>query len=429
MWAKTLAHLGAARIRGQIVMQEILNLARRLVYPAAICLLFWAGWQVLASPYISDSSGKIIAVYNGDSTVQDCTDAEHIAPDKENVSEEALAGFCGAVRALSKPGPQVDLVNIHNEGNDLDPKSTKMYQQLASRVALGPVAGVISFLTSPDSPPLVRFCRTMQIPLLLAVAANDDLMAPAEDTRGLVFRMIPTNGRQAIDMAAWLGQKVHGRPLRMAVFHEPNTFGEFLQRQLNHELGPKTRSKEMVLFNFEVTEQLEFADLMPQLWCENLDMIVYLGFASRAMDLLNKLRWYRADDQVTCPSKDAFKKVTVLLSSGAYNEELNDHDKYAFPFEIYAVLPTLPAAMKAAKATRPNASQDDDETAASEYGYDSYALLENLAAQKFKIPSQPMGTSKTGHDYHFDKDGELVPAEKNHYQAYLLASSPPARKQ
>src|ERR1035437_3694668 len=143
-------------------MQELLNWARRLVYPAAMCLLLWAGWQVLASPYISDSSGKIIAVYDGDTTVQDCTEAEHMTPDKESVSEEALAGFCRAVRALPKPGPQVDLVNVHNEVDDqVESKTTKMYQQLASRVALGPVAGVISLLTSPDSPPVVRFCRTI----------------------------------------------------------------------------------------------------------------------------------------------------------------------------------------------------------------------------------------------------------------------------
>ena len=409
-------------------MQEILNWARRLVYPAAICLLLWAGWQVLFSPYISDSNGKILAVYDGDSTVQDCTEAAHMTPDKENISEQALGGFCAAWRAVPKARPEVDLVNVHNEVIDqVESKTTKMYQQLASRVALGPVAGVVSLLTSPDSPPVVRFCRTMQIPLLLAVAANDDLMAPAEDTSGLVFRMMPTNGRQAADMATWLGQRAHGPPLRVAAFHEPNAFGEFLQRQLNHELRPKTRNKEIALSNFEVTEQLEFADLMPELWCEKFDMIVYLGFAPRAMDLLNKLRWYRADDQVTCPSKDVFQKLTVLLSSGAYNDELNDREKYAFPFEVFAMLPTHP--VKEAKPGGPATSQDDDETAASEYGYDSYALLETLAAEKFKIPSQPMGTSKTGHDYHFDKDGELMPAEKNHYQAYLLASSRPERKQ
>jgi hypothetical protein len=311
-------------------------------------------------------------------------------------------------------------------------ETTKIYQQLASRVARGSVLGVISFLTSPDSPPVVRFCRTMQIPLLVAVAANDDLMAPAEDTRGIVFRMMPTNGRQAVDIATWLGEQAHGQPLRVALFHEPNPFGEFLQRQLNHELQPKTSHKEVILYNFEVTEQMEFADLMPQLWCESLDMIVYLGFASRAMDLLNKLRWYRADpDQVACRSADAsrsFKDVTVLLSSGAYEEDLNDREKYSFPFKVFAMLPTQPTAKKEAKPTQPDTSQDGEQTGASEYGYDSYALLESLAAQKFKIPSQPIEFSKTGHDYRFDENGELRPAEKNKYQTYLLRSSPPARK-
>lgn len=412
-------------------MQQLLNWTRRLVYPAAIILLLWAGYQIIAMPYISESNGKILAVYDGDSTIQNC--GQDITPDKESVSEEALAGFCRALRAQPKPGPEVDLLNIHDEVKyGSDQKTTKIYQLLASRVARGSVAGVISLLTSPDSPPVVRFCRTMQIPLLLAVAANDNLMAPAEDTGGIVFRMIPTNGRQAIDMATWLGKQVQGRTLRMAVFHEPNAFGEFLQRQLNHELRPKTKSKEIILFNFEVTEQLEFADLMPQLWCENLDMVVYLGFAPRAMDLLNKLRWYRADEkQVTCPSKDAsrsFKNVTVLLASGAYHEELNDQEKYPFPFPVFAMLPTQPAVRKEVNHTRTDASQDGEETAASEYGYDSYALLESLASQKFKIPSQPMGSSKTGHDYHFNKDGELTPAEKNSYQAYLLGSAPLMRK-
>jgi hypothetical protein len=405
-------------------MQQLLNWMRRLVYPAAIILLLWAGYQAIASPYISESNGKIVAVYDGDSTVQNCIEEETVTPDKENVSEEALAGFCRAV-LVAKHGPEVDLLNIHHD------EVTKIYQQLASRVARGSVLGVISFLTSPDSPPVVRFCRTMQIPLLVAVAANDDLMAPAEDTRGIVFRMMPTNGRQAVDIATWLGEQAHGQPLRMALFHEPNPFGEFLQRQLNHALQPKTRHKEVILYNFEVTEQMEFADLMPQLWCEKFDTIVYLGFASRAMDLLNKLRWYSADrGQVACRSADTSRsfKVPVLLSSGAYEEDLNDREKYSFPFKVFAMLPTQPAAKKEAKPTQPDASQDGEQTGASEYGYDSYALLESLAAQKFKTPSQPIASSKTGHDYRFDENGELRPAEKNKYQAYLLGSSPPARK-
>ena len=405
-------------------MQQLLNWMRRLVYPAAVILLLWAGYQVIAGPYISESNGKILVVYDGDSTVTNCDEEKKTTPDKENVSEEALAGFC---RALPKHGPEVDLLNIHHDEVNYQSKleTTRIYQQLASRAAGGSVLGVISFLTSPDSPPVVRFCRTMQIPLLIAVAANDDLMARAEDTRGIVFRMMPTNGRQAVDIATWLGEQkpAHGKRLRVAVFHEQNPFGEFLQRQLNDKLQPKTRDNEVILYNFEVTEQMQFADLMPQLWCENLDMIVYLGFASRAMDLLNKLRWYRADrDQVACRPADtsrSFEHETVLLSSGAYEEDLNDPEKYQFPFKVFAMLPTPLAAKK-----------DGEETGAYEYGYDSYAVLEGLAEQRFRIPSQSIGSSKTktGHDYCFDAHGELTPADKNRYQAYPLASYVPARK-
>jgi hypothetical protein len=39
-----------------------------------------------------------------------------------------------------------------------------------------------------------------------------------------------------------------------------------------------------------------------------------------------------------------------------------------------------------------------------------------------------MGFSKTGHDYRFDKEGELMPVEKNNYQAYPLGFAPPARE-
>src|SRR5438270_10405315 len=180
-------------------MQQLLRVVRGLVYPAVAIFLLWAGYQIIASPHVSQSSGNILAVYDGDLAVQSCN--EEIAPDKENQSEQALAGFCKAVKA-STNGPKVDLLNVHAETHDqADGRGSGIYQQLASRVAQGPVLGVISFLTSPDSPPVVRFCRTMQIPLLVALAANDNLMALPEDTHGIGFRMILTNGLQACKMA------------------------------------------------------------------------------------------------------------------------------------------------------------------------------------------------------------------------------------
>jgi hypothetical protein len=246
--------------------------------------------------------------------------------------------------------------------------------------------------------------------------------------------MIPTNGRQAINIADWLRERVQQyQRLRVALFHEPNSFGEFLHRQLTHELQPELRDKKVLVYNFEVTERVEFADLMPQLWCGKIDTIAYLGFAPRALDLLNQLGSYKADlDQVPCDSRSrsrSFGNLTVLLSSGAYQDDLNDGEKYTFPFKIFAMLPTRPGRRQDANLTAANALQDDVETDASEYGYDSYQLLERLATDRFRIPSsQPIEHPKTGHEYRFDENGELQPAEKNKYQAYPLVSSSLGRR-
>jgi hypothetical protein len=413
-------------------MQRLVKLMRRLAYPTVALLLLWAGYQIIASPYISQKSGKILAVYDGDSDVQNCD--EDINPDNENHSEEALAGFCRAVRAASKDSSKVELLNVHTGTNgQTDPRSSRIYQQLASKAARGSLLGIISFLTSPDSPPVVRFCRTMQVPLLLVVAANDDLMAPAEDTRGIVFRMMPTNGRQAIDMADWLRKQLHPHQVfRVVLFHEPNSFGEFLQRRLTQELQQQVRHKDLIIYNLEVTEQLEFADLMPQLWCREIDQIVYLGFPGRALDLLNTLTSYKADrNQIPCDAHNrsrTFDTLQVLLSSGAYQDELNDSAKYAFRFNVFAMLPTRLNRNPDTNLTAPTSGQDDEESQDSEYGYDSYTLLERLANERFKNPSQPIEPPKTAHEFRFDENGELIPANKNKYQAYWLASSPAARQ-
>jgi hypothetical protein len=72
-------------------MQQILHWTRRLIYPAAAILLILAGIMVLKSPYTSKSDGKILAVYDAESSVEDCDKARDMTPDKENVSSEGLA--------------------------------------------------------------------------------------------------------------------------------------------------------------------------------------------------------------------------------------------------------------------------------------------------------------------------------------------------
>ncbi len=404
---------------------------RHLVYPVAGIFLLWAGYQVLADTYISDNNGQILVVYNADTALQDCSS---LTADVENLSEQALAGVCQAYRDQQKQGraPTLQFLNVHDSVEDGQTLNAGgVYEQLSARVAHGSLLGIVSVLTSPDSQPVVRFCRSMQIPLLLALAANNDLLSPVEDTNGLVFRMMPTNREQALDIAMWLQKRKFAR---VALFHEPNSFGEYLHRQVNNNL--KTADYSPVVYQFEVREQMEFADLMPQLLCDRIDAIVYLGFASRATDLIDKLKWYQGDkSNKRCEAKSqSFDGLAVLLSSGAYQEDFNDEDKFKFPFTAYAMLPTKPFQVRSSNADRRHPITDVTELAsAMQYGYDSYRLMSRLAGTAKgkgsdalrQIFSDPPLDSRTGHDYQFDDRGELKPVDKNKYQVYRLASSRP----
>ena len=288
---------------------------------------------------------------------------------------------------------------------------------------------------------MVRFCRSMQLPLLLAIAANNDLLSPGEDTSGVVFRMMPTNHEQAVDISKWIQKR---RFARVALFHEPNSFGEYLSRQVDSTL--KTPKYSPLVYEFEVREQMEFADLMPQMWCDRIDLIVYLGFAPRAIDLINKLKWYHADPSSTscdagrtsAEKSRSFAGLNVLLASGAYQEDLDDRNKFRFPFSAYAMLATK--SVSGGTTTRRDQRQIGDVpkvVTLTEYGYDSYKLMAHLASSATTKGAGALRTifsalpfdSKTGHTYDFDDRGELVPVDRNKYRVHWLASSRPESAQ
>jgi hypothetical protein len=164
------------------------------------------------------------------------------------------------------------------------------------------------------------------------------------------------------------------------------------------------------------------------------------------MDLINKLKWYHADPSSTScdagrssPEKPrSFDRLTVLLSSGAYQEDLDDKNKFHFRFGAYAMLATKPVSVGIVTNDHRHQTSDVNEVVSEiQYGYDAYKLMAHLASSgKAKgsgslrtiLSSQPLD-SKTGHKYDFDERGELVPVDKNRYQVYWLASSRPESAQ
>jgi hypothetical protein len=67
--------------------------------------------------------------------------------------------------------------------------------------------------------------------------------------------------------------------------------------------------------------------------------------------------------------------LTVLLSSGAYQDDLNDKEKYPFPFNVVAMLPSRPGGKEETNMS--------EETGALAYGYE--LLLFDGAARRSKV--------------------------------------------
>src|SRR5205823_2084623 len=143
------------------------------------------------------------------------------------------------------------------------------------------------------------------------IAANDDLLShdepqsPANGTQGLVFRLVPTNSMQALNIYEWLmtsGQlamKLPGDvPRHIAIFYEMNAFGTYLHQEFLRNLHPENNDDdnrvkpEILTYNYPVNEHTEFSTLLPELRCNHTDLIAYFGYFPRSLELLNKLKSY-----------------------------------------------------------------------------------------------------------------------------------------
>jgi hypothetical protein len=279
----------------------------------------------------------------------------------------------------------------------------------------------------------VRFFRTLRVPLVVAVAANDDLLEPRNGTEGLVFRIVPTNGVQASNIYEWvrttgdLAMKLpKDKPRHIAIFYEGNSFGTFLQQEFLKRLDPQNKednngeTPEIITYNYLVNDHTEFSTLLPELRCNHTDLIAYFGYFPRSLELLNKLKSYPAprSSAKACnddPDGHDHTFVPVLLSDGAYQRELENLDKYQFPFPIWAALPTVP---------------DSKHDLGYKYGYDAYTLVTRIRNSTsnplsrpalFKILQFQEGKA-THHEFAFDRSGELVNVPQNKYKLHLLKS-------
>jgi len=215
-------------------------------------------------------------------------------------------------------------------------------------------------------------------------------------------------------------------PRHIAIFYEGNSFGTFLQQEFLKNLNPQDKednngvTPEIITYNYSVNEHTEFATLLPELRCNHTDLIAYFGYFPRSLELLNKLKSYpppKTSPKACNDHADGHDHsfVPVLLSDGAYQRELENLDKYQFPFPIWAALPTVP---------------DLKHDLGYKYGYDAYTLVTRIRNSTSNPLSRPAlidilqfhEGAATQHEFTFDRFGELVNVPQNKYKLHLLKS-------
>jgi len=348
-----------------------------LVVPVCIVVLLIAvGVEFASVHYVADRDGAVLVVINSASPT--------------DFSKQVLDGVAKAQNVLELrrlPAPTTVTVDIKTVDTNAQNGSAYYHtcRVLAKEIARHRVLGVISSCTSLTEKPVIEICRSLKIPLLIAVASNDQLLSA--NTAGIVFRLLPNNSEQVREIALWASKYQ-----AVAVFHESNDYGDFLFDRLAAQMQREGRR----YYSFPVSQYTEFATLLPNLRTYQLDSCVFLGYSTRAADLLDKM-------------ERSGLKLPILLSDGSFSVDLQSAIRnYSFPVSL--CFPTDPGMNGVGLK------------GFGTYGYDGYLLLSRLrreapsrhrplASDAFRVIAGEgsQGGTDAGnplHGYSFDAVGE-----------------------
>lgn len=296
----------------------------------------------------------------------------------------------------SERKPVVQLLNTHGR-TSLDSFRDTFLELYIRR----DVRAVISADISTIAPIVIRVANSYRIPVLLAVATNNDILK--ERRADLAFRLVPTDSQQAQLMADWCKCK-----LRPVIIHGGQTpYGRFLGSTIVDLLdqtapcSPK-RAPIVITGYFDATDL--FSALVP-IRELGIDGMVFIGYADRFKELYGKLKALNLE-------------IPVLLSDGCYAPSLIQSPPsgdFALSFPI---------------DPKPRANRHNIR-ASGVFGYDAYVLLvrafsdmDRNSPSEGSFPASLRNAAKTTtvqedllERYKFDINGEN---ESAHFQEYSL---------
>lgn len=160
-------------------------------------------------------------------------------------------------------------------------RSERLRVDLLRAIAAENVVAIISADTSSTAGTVIEVASTFQIPVLLAVATNAELLQLEHST---AIRLVPSDALQADTITGWCRETLRAEssdgPVRVGVLHDTTAYGLGLRAELQRRLSVQE------MLPFPATNNI--ADALRTGQAANVNGWVVLGYESQAREFLAK---------------------------------------------------------------------------------------------------------------------------------------------
>jgi hypothetical protein len=276
---------------------------------------------------------------------------------------------------------------------ELDREIQSLRSKLIKEITDYNVVAIISANTSQTVPTVLQVGKTFNIPVLITVATNTDIINGYND---VALRLIARDSKQAEAIQEWCAKQ----SMRIGLIYDLTRYGTGLRDALTERVGPDR------LIPFSVNTTTDIAGILIYGRASEVQSWVIVGYRNQAVEFYSK--------------KVSLKlEGSMLFSDGAYGKWLSQLP--SDPSNTQQVFLSFPAVPVSPKPTANSSQQEPELRGYATLGFDAYYLISRAVAdlngvgktQKHRLvqairdaATNSNATAKTKQDYKFDSNGE-----------------------
>jgi ABC-type branched-subunit amino acid transport system substrate-binding protein len=262
----------------------------------------------------SNEHPRLVIAVVGDGVPPINTTAQRIIPLNRSQGNAMFNGVKAALDHSPRLAAIRSLVKL--EGRD-DVADSRRSIEIAREIRKDPrVLAVIGHATSESTKAAVEIYDSVGIPLFMPIATSPKVMQSAngEHRYTHAFRLPPSDDKAQAPAVAYMARKLNSR--RIALIQDLTSGAQGYSETLTNSVRPLLASESIVYFGYANRGGPNLVEIASSIRSNAPDLIVFCGYGSTAIELLNALRDAYAEQPVA-------ERPKLLLTDGCLVTELN----------------------------------------------------------------------------------------------------------